>query len=106
MIREYKKIAGMTDKEIMYVVASEYIDDICMQLVEKAPEIMDNDIIRTLICRAAENILRYEERRKEIALGKEESDCFYEFLMNDIRAYKTVLYDTIFHEYGKNESNL
>lgn len=106
MIKELKKIEGMTDKEIMYVVASEYIDDICVKVVEEAEEIMKNPIVRSIVCQAAEQILRYHEYRKKVILGETDDKFWYECAQNDARAYKTVLYDNLFHKYGANTHDI
>lgn len=103
MIKDLVKTNGMSNKEIMYVVASEWIDEICFKVVEDADEIMSNPIVDSMIRQAAEQILRYGEKRKAIALGELKSDDFwYETGRVDVRAYKTVLYDNLFSKYGAN----
>lgn len=107
MYNELKKIEGMTNKEIMYVVASEWIDDIMIKAVKDADSIMENEIVRSVICQAAESKLRYEEYRKEVALGKRDKDEFwYSNLRKDFMCYKTVVYDNLFRELGANSHNL
>lgn len=101
MIKDLVKTNGMSNKEIMYVVASEWVDEICFKVVEEADEIMSIPLVNGMIRQAAEQILRYEDHRKKIALGEEKADDFwYECGRKDVSSYKTVLYDNLFSKYG------
>lgn len=104
MFREYSKTKDMSNKEVMYLVASEWIDDICFKAVNDADMIMADPIVNSIVRQAAEHILRYEEKRKQMALGTQYVDTFwYDTELQEVKAYKTVLYDNIFRNYGSND---
>lgn len=108
MVRDVKFTVGMSDKEIMYVVANEWIDEICLKALKDAEELMSNKVVRELVVQAAEQKLAYEDKRKKFLFGEIEtaSDNFwYETAVKDWKAYKTVLYDTVFRDYGSNSHN-
>lgn len=108
MFKERKYTKDMSNKEIMYVVAKEFIDDVCSQALYDAEKLMSNDTVRELIIQAAEQKLTYEKRRKSLMFDDAENktdDFWYETAVNDWKAYKNVLYDVIFRNYGSNSSN-
>lgn len=105
MIREIIYTKGMSDKEIMYVVACELVDEICLKAVESADELMANKIVRELIVQGAEQKLAYENKRKKKMLENDADDFWYNLNLKDWKAYKTVLYDTIFRNFGINNHN-
>lgn len=105
MIKGIIYTKGMSDKEIMYVVACEWVDEICLKAVESADELMANKIVRELIVQGAEQKLAYENKRKKKMLENDADDFWYNLNLNDWKAYKTVLYDTIFINFGINNHN-
>lgn len=108
MFKERKYTKDMSNKEIMYVVANEFIDEVCSQALSDAEKLMSNDTVRELIIQAAEQKISYEHNRKSLMLGNTENrtdDFLYELAVNDWKAYKTVLYDTIFRNYVSNSHN-
>lgn len=108
MFKERKYTKDMSNKEIMYVVANEFIDEVCSQALSDAEKLMSNDTVRELIIQAAEQKLSYENRRKSLMFDDAENqtdDFWYEMAVKDWKAYKTVLYDVIFRNYGSNSRN-
>ncbi len=108
MVNERKYTKDMSNKEIMYVVANEFIDEVCSQALSDAEKLMSNDTVMELIIQAAEHKLTYENRRKSLMFDNAENqtdDFWYEIAVNDWKAYKTVLYDVIFRNYESNRSN-
>lgn len=76
-----------------------------MKAVESADELMANKIVRELIVQGAEQKLAYENKRKKKMLENDADDFWYNLNLNDWKAYKTVLYDTIFSNFGINNHN-
>lgn len=105
MTKEIFYTKGRSNKEIMYVVACEWVDEICSKAVESADELMANKIVRDFIVQGAEQKLAYENKRKRKMLGDDVDDFWYNLNLNDWKAYKTVLYDTIFSNFGINNHN-
>lgn len=106
MIKDLVHTKDLSDKELMYIVASEWIDDICSQAVAEAEEFMKNEFCRNVVTQSAEHILRYQEKRKlAIMNGSGLDDLWLKWDERDVSAYKTVLYDCYFKKFGANSSH-
>ena len=106
MMKDLVKTKDLSDKELMYVVSSEWVDEICAQAVAGAEEFMKDEFCRNVVTQAAEHILRYQEKRKKAIMNGSGLDDFWlKTDGSDASAYKTVLYDCYFNKFGANSSH-
>ena len=106
MYKELRLAEGLSKKEAMYVIASEWIDEICIAAVENAEEFMENDFCRNVVYQAAEHILRYRKARKEIILEKKQRSIWTEWEERDLQSYKMIMYDCYFKKFGANSNRI
>ena len=106
MIKDLVKAKDLSDKELMYIVSSEWIDEICAHVVANAEEFMKDEFCRNVVSQAAEHILRYQEKHKKAILNGSGLDDFWlKSEESDVLAYKTVLYDCYFNKFGSNSAH-